>query len=398
MDPVITGISAWQYWTTPPVIGEVDLPEGIAFAPHPNGVGLRPELRCDRGNARELDALVAGRLLIDLKAVDTPVHVMADAALSRTPTALSWPHKQVDWLESSDLVPLGGGLKVLSPHATLLSLARGMNVVSLALFIMEAAGLFAIWNETPAASFVLNALLAQGVVDEAVQRARRNHLREYYDARGTRVAPLGRGGGGIPWELSFDRNGLPTDLWKRAPLTEVDEVRAYALSKSGARGSRKLLEAVDLAINGSGSPLESRALLLMCADCWKGGEGWKVPWVNRRVDYTPAAKRLTNTSYAICDQLWLESGIDVEINGFGYHADRQGFLVKSGRTAALENMGLTVFDITYSQMADLEQWDARVQALSRVLGMGIRARTSAFLERRECFHEQLFERGRKKRR
>lgn len=89
MDPVITGISAWQYWTTPPVIGEVDLPEGIAFAPHPNGVGLRPELRCDRGNARELDALVAGRLLIDLKAVDTPVHVMADAALSRTPTALS---------------------------------------------------------------------------------------------------------------------------------------------------------------------------------------------------------------------------------------------------------------------------------------------------------------------
>ena len=50
MDPVITGISAWQYWTTPPVIGEVDLPEGIAFAPHPNGVGLRPELRCDRGN------------------------------------------------------------------------------------------------------------------------------------------------------------------------------------------------------------------------------------------------------------------------------------------------------------------------------------------------------------
>ena len=62
MDPVITGISAWQYWTTPPVIGEVDLPEGIAFAPHPNGVGLRPELRCDRGNARELDALVAGRL------------------------------------------------------------------------------------------------------------------------------------------------------------------------------------------------------------------------------------------------------------------------------------------------------------------------------------------------
>lgn len=160
MDPVITGISAWQYWTTPPVIGEVDLPEGIAFAPHPNGVGLRPELRCDRGNARELDALVAGRLLIDLKAVDTPVHVMADAALSRTPTALSWPHKQVDWLESADLVPLGGGLKVLSPHATLLSLARGMNVVSLALFIMEAAGLFAIWNETPAASFVLNALLA----------------------------------------------------------------------------------------------------------------------------------------------------------------------------------------------------------------------------------------------
>ena len=87
----------------------------------------------------------------------------------------------------------------------------------------------------------------------------------------------------------------------------------------------------------------------------------------------------------------MEQRTILEVNGFGSHADRQGFHEQEGRTAALEHMGFTVLSLTYPQMEDLELFESRTQTLAQRLGFPLKSRTRAFLTRREGLHRELFD-------
>lgn len=343
-----------------------------------------------RSNARPAEGIIGDRLASDLKGVATPIHVFVGNTQSRRSSPLLAPHRMPAWLHDDDMVDLGGGLAVLSPQATIASLAKGANRFELMLVMFEFAGLYSQFSETARSAATLNELVSQGVITSESQQAQKDHVRAYYDTRGVPVRFTDSHGKSLPWELSFDRFGRPAGLWKRPPLlTSADLVR-FANGLHEAPGGRTMRAAAPHVLNGSGSPLETRAAMQLCLPVTSGGEGWSAPFLNRRIDFSPEASDLAHQDYCIADQLWADALVDLEVHGQAFHADKQNFFIATGRKPALESMGFTVIELTYEQLSNLDLYDTIVSALAKKLDVKPAKRTPAFLRRRSKLHEALY--------
>lgn len=342
-----------------------------------------------RANAREADRLVRGRLLSDLKGLSLPVHAMTASSDRRAHDGIITLHRMAP-LRQSDAVPIGNGLSVLTPEAALLNLTHRLTRAKLLLLMLEFLGTYSLLRESCLSRLALTELLAQQVITRESQHASPDHIREFLDARGKPARMVSRSGKPLPWELSFDRFGRPTDLWRRPPLICLDDLQRFAGASKGQRGSKVFLDAAMHAIAGSASPFESKWALLTCLDTRRGGEGWPVPALNQRVDFDTEARLISHQAYAICDQLWPESKMAIELDGEAYHADELGFKRSSGRKAALEHLGYTVQEITYDQVSDISKYDVIVHTAAERLGLPLGKRTSAFRKRQRDLHRELF--------
>lgn len=388
MDAVICGLSAWQFWRTPPLLssGEFDPlfnPTHLCAS-----TGLAASVFKIRSNARPADRLVQSRLFGDLVGVTLPVQVMVpDGSCGMRPTALTVPHRLLPSIPEGGIVDLGNGLGVLSPEATICMLAKTLTHVELAKLILEACGIFTLVPQTGRVKHLVNELSSQGVLTR--ERCGRDGIFGYSDAAGNPLGTLDAFGDDLPWTPSFDRSGRVTDLWKRTPLTSIEAIEAYA-RRIGFDGNDTLKRALAMSANGSASPAEAKAYLLLCSGAWNGGESFGEPSLNRRVVYTPEASALAGGRFCVADILWAGTKRDLEIQSEEYHADDLGYREASGRTSALENMGYTVAELTYQQMADLELFDAVLPTLAKKLGFELRERSVAFLRRRAKLHAALF--------
>ncbi|MBE6468807.1 MAG: hypothetical protein E7001_02300 [Coriobacteriaceae bacterium] len=381
--PIICDGSAWAYHATPPILRESSL--------SPEEVGL-PRLR---SNAREVDARIRERLLTDLKGVPHPVDVMVGKGVNRRPSDLVRARIVPADLDPADVMALPGGIGVLTPLAALFYMADEVPPELLALMMMEGMGIYAIHHETDRSSAALSGLLANGAISSRGQSVRADHIREFRDPEGRIASFTTRSGSEIPWELAFDRFDRPTEHWKRAPLFSLEELRLFASSHAGKRGARRFNRAVSCARDGAASVLEAKALLLLSGSTWIGGEGLPWPELNVRIDFDEQARLLAGGRYCSADQLWRERRLIVEVNGKAFHADRQGFSLQSGRTAALRSMGYEVLDINYEQISDLSKFESMVEMIARALGERLKKRTPAFLRRRERLHKILFPHGKR---
>ena len=143
-------------------------------------------------------------------------------------------------------------------------------------------------------------------------------------------------------------------------------------------------------MEGSGSPLESKAAIMLFAARNIGSEHLTGAKLNHTVKLTDEAKLLAKRDSCIADALDSQRGLIFEVNSKAFHADRDGFVEHSGRRAALENMGYTVMDITNDMLSDLEQFDAFLTSLEKKGGIRLQKKSVAFLERRDLLHTELF--------
>lgn len=387
----VADISAWAYACTPPLVRDIVIPDERAVASPPYGAGYPADLLVSRGRPGELVARVRGRMLSDLKGLEPPLYAMRPGAVDGTPGRLiSW-HRVSSWLAFRHCEDIGNGLYVVLPEYALMQMARSLSPARLALLMCEACGIYTLAPETARVELVVRDLVEQGVLRPETVLGGEGSVREFADDRGVRVAFVDAWGEDLGWQLCFDRMGNPTNLWKRPPLTSHARLKQVVAELKGARGIRTASRALVLSRDGLGSPAESRALMMLCGPVHEGGEGWPWPSINRRIDFDEQARRLAGTTYAIADAVWMKQRIILEVNGFGSHADRQGFHEQEGRTAALEHMGFTVVSLTYPQMEDLELFEARTQTLAERLGFPMKSRTRAFLTRREGLHRELFD-------
>lgn len=393
MRAILCGATALAYHRTPPVLLDAKIPLEVAAAPPPTGAGFDASLARCRANERQVARAVKERLLGELKGARLPVEVMCDKG-NRSVSGILQVRRIPPTLKlDEDAIDLGGGLYVASPVATLAHLARDLGVVALAKVICEFAGLYTLQPDTALLRLALCTLLDE--VDlRAAQRAYPDHLYAYCDESGNARSFLDRNGDEIPWELSFDRNGRPSGIWRRAPLISLEDLQVYAAKHKGEHGVPKMIAAAKLAHAGLASPLETQAALLLHAPRRMGGEGdfWPPVLMNAAIAYSEGARAVSDARQAVADQLIPAVKGIIEVNGEGFHADDQGFAILSGRTAALEHMGYRVFDFNSDQLADLEKFQLRVESVARELAIPLPRRTASFLKRQKAFHEAVFAR------
>lgn len=343
-----------------------------------------------RSNAREAERLVLARLGTDLKGLSFPIHVMIEPDAGKHPSPLIRPHQIPRGISKNRLVPLGNDLFVLTPELTVLLHQQAKTKLQVAKMMFEACGLFSIVPSTPRVRFVIRELTSHGILTPG--RISTSRLSALYDARGRRLGFFDDEGEPLEWAPFFDRFGQLTDLWKRPPLTSVEHILATLDDPgiSGARGVARARAALKMVRDGAASPAEVQAMILLCSRIWDGGEAWGDPLLNMRIDFDVTQRLLANQSYCVADALWRDMNSVLEINGESAHADRWGFREHSGRTAALENAGYSVKEITPSQMANLEMFDAILPSLADALGFSLQKRTPAFLMRRDALHRELF--------
>ena len=385
---IICDISAWQYWATPPI-----LREGSAFfggLPSSGDAIVSQGGLPTRGNARAADRMIAYRSHSDLIGVSRPVHAMVGEHSGRRQNANVLAHRLGKDLEPFELDDLGGGLRMLGIEASLRYLAIALPTAELALKIMEASGTYATPKPTEELVALRDALIKAGPLSKKEQSKRASHIREFRDASGAVVSFHGSDGLPIPWELCFDTADRPQNLWRRPPLTSVEALETYTANAKGKRGTAQLRKALALCADGSASPLESKLFLLLYADIWTGGEGWPRPVLNQRIDFDEKARLLSDRTYAVADLLWKEQQVCIEVNGKGFHADKQGFTIESGRTAALESMGYRVLNINYDQMRDFDQLETILETFADALGFPLQRRTASFIKRKKAWHQAIF--------
>lgn len=400
MSTIICDISAWEYWRTPPDVMDAR-PLGTAATHHPYDApdpnGPKPPVPRLRANARGADALLHSRLLTDLKGLSLPIRIFTDDVASYRRGIISQPRRIPANLPPRCIASLGGGLSILTPEATLLLLpgrpgaSHLTNAVRLAKVMFEAAGIFTLTPSEPRLQTTIDALFKSGAFNP--DQFTSDGVYGYSDARGIPLGNHDRWGNKIQWRPVLNRRGQLTDMWKRPPITCVENIAELLDEISRNADSRTYSvqrRALSMAMNGSASPAETKACLLLCAGVHNGGESWGNPFLNRHIPYTHDAKILANRECAIGDLLWPDRKTLLEVQGEEFHADDLGFRLASGRTAALESMGFSVAEITPAQMADLELFDALLPSLGKKLGFVPHVPTAAYLKRRSELHRELF--------
>lgn len=386
---ILYGQSALDWWRTPPVIRDSHVEQEEYRSWVSVHGGLPASAFKQRQNICEHVRVVKNRLLGDLKGVRLPVHVLVDKGASEPRNDLIVARRMHADIPKEYLHDIGGGLSVVTPEVAAISVAYSMGVHRTIELLDEFCGICGIFNPTGRALFAMEHAAAQGLWGPNC--AQGQGVYAFTDEHGRIEPRFTRSGDEIPWQPSFDRNGSFSNMVKRSPLTTRDNLIAAAHDIKGVRGIEVARKALPLVVEGSGSPLETKLVMLLCLPPRYGGEHLETPYLNRRISYSPLARCMTDDKSCVADLVWPDRKVIIEANGFKFHADRMGFFEMTGRTSALESMGYTVVDITYGQMADLTQFDVKLNRIASALGLNIRKRTKEFLEKRSELHEALFE-------
>lgn len=388
MEAIICGISAWQYHRVPPLVRDVEIDVARAIAPAPAGLAMPPGIIAGRSDARAVERLVRSRILTDLKGLSLPIHLMVPDSSGMHETRLVHSHRIPKRLPREHLVDLGNGLFVLSPELTVMLQGTGASKVKVAKMMFEACGLFSLLPSNDRIDLVASDLVSQGVLVRESFGA--DSIFGYSDDAGRPLGFLDWEGNPLGWTPAFDRLGRLTDLWKRPPLTSVEELICLLSELGGLRGLGVARTAVKMVRNGAASPEEARCCMLLCSGARHGGEAFGSPDLNRQIQLSPEAQALSGLGFCVGDLVWKERRRILEVQSKGFHADAQGFEVTTGRRAGLESMGYELLEVTPHQMAHLELLDAMLPSFSSRLGFKLRKRTAAFLARRNALHAELY--------
>lgn len=381
MAVILCNISALEYWRCPPIIRDAEIsPSAFKHCDERSDEFL--SLVKPRANAREAERLIAGRLFTDLKSLSLPIDVMVDDSTTRNDHRFLRLHRIPSALNRSSVMPIGGGLSVLSPEAALTLCSPSLSKFRLAQLACEFCGIYSCAPQTTRTDIVLDELLSTHELEHMAHRTHKT-LPDFMTPRSS-----------APWVPSIPKSGQPATLWRRPPFFSSDELASFLIANSRLRGSKKLASAMTLIKDGLASPLEAKVLIMMCAHRASGGYGLPFPQINEPIAMSVAASSLYSVKQVYADFLWPESKTILEVDGEAFHADEQGFLIQSGRTASLQSMGYRIHNINYQQLADFDQFIAIMDAVAFDLGILPPNKTGSFIVRADELRKSVLQRDR----
>ncbi len=381
MTVILCNISALEYWRCPPIIRDAETSPS-AINPHDERLVEFLSLVKPRANAREAERLIGGRLFADLKSLSLPIDVMVDSSTTRNDHRFLRLHRIPSALDKSSVIPIGGGLSVLLPEAALTLCSPSLSKIRLAELACEFCGIYSCASRTARTDIVLDELFSSHELERIAHRS--------HEAFPDFMTPRSS----APWVPSIPKTGQPATLWRRPPFFSSDELASFLIANSRLRGSKKLASAMPLVKDGLASPLEAKVLIMMCTHRASGGYGLPFPRINEPIAMSVAASSLYSARQVYADFLWPESKTILEVDGKAFHADEQGFLIQSGRTASLQSMGYRVHNINYQQLADFDQFIAIMDAVAFDLGILPPKKTGSFIVRANELRKSVLQRDR----
>lgn len=345
MDYVLYDISAFRYHRIPPQV--------LVLLPMVSSADLT-------SNAA---ALMKHPLVAEV--FHAPVHV-----LSTQPGASSVGERVVRHVCTREL-PFGAvhetymGIKVASPLLTLLSIAPSVSFEKLLMAVYEMCGTFAVFEPSDFLEDLLASAYEQRLLDPS-----------------------------FGWERCVDAAGRPTNLWRRPPLIEIDELHQFVNDVTGFRGAKKLRAAVNALTGVVASPFEARASMLLSLSRQRGGE--QLPVANNvDIVLSRAARRIGGRQKCVADIL-IEGSVTgraviIECQGAAFHGSFERAQSDSDRTTALQAMGYDVILLTHDQIADERNFATVVSLIREKLGIRERPMPERQAQRIKALRNELFD-------
>lgn len=346
MDDILCGLSALRYHRTPPL-----------------ALMAYPAVFCNEPNHTRIK-LFDCPLIRDI--IGRPLYVLATSQSERTGS------QNIKRLLFSGELPFGSIIEdeelcisITSPLMTLFTLSRSISDVHLLMAMYEFCGCFAVFRPTKE----IETFLSQGA---ATMR-------------------LGSTGG---WRRVCDASGKPTDLWKRPPLIEIDELRAFAREMESAYGGKRFAIIAQKVTGVTASPFEAQTSMLLGLSRGEGGMGLGGFANNHEIRLTRNMQKIADKTRVFAD-LYYEGGVGraplvIECQGGAVHSGDAAAMSDADRATALQGMGIDVMLLTYKQIAHPDNFRQIAQHIAAKLGRPCREKMPRLLMKEGELRRELF--------
>lgn len=338
-------ISAFHFHRTPPQI--------LMLCPP------YPDRACDRNRAGFKNHVLTQEVL------GGPVHLLTRDRKHRLNNLSTVSHFVTNELPSGCIQETGLGILTTSPLYSLFSLAGHTSEVHLAMAMYEFCGTFSVFRPSP----LIEALLDRIDCSELIPRS-------------------------FGWRRIKSPAGRKTDLWKREPLVEINELQRFAVKMKSARGGRRFARAVKYVTGITASPFEAQASMLFALPRSKGGEGFPNFANNEKIPLSRNARRICSKTACYADLLFdvpgTASPLIIECQGKVTHDDYAAAISDSDRMAALQQMGFTVMPLTYRQIAERANFDVVRRMVARQIGVTYRNKNAEETRREIDLRRNIF--------
>lgn len=138
---------------------------------------------------------------------------------------------------------------------------------------------------------------------------------------------------------TYQQQTLATStVYGTQPLTSVRKIRGFLERNSRLFGAQRARAAASYLVDGSASPRETQAALLLGLPAFYGGYGLGMPSMNYEISCTPQATAISGRRTLRCDLFWPEASIAVEYQSREFHSGDLCRIRDSRRTNALQAM------------------------------------------------------------
>lgn len=151
------------------------------------------------------------------------------------------------------------------------------------------------------------------------------------------------------------------------PLMSASNVRSFLHGHKGIVGRRKACQAAPYLADGSASPRETKAAIMLALPQMLGGYAMGTPSMNFEVNATALARTIADRKSFRCDLCWPKAKLDVEYQSREFHEGEESRIKDSRRTNALMSMGFTVVGITNKELEDPGSTEVIVDTIAKAL-------------------------------
>ncbi len=278
----------------------------------------------------------------------TPLHVLVDNRKDRRTAKLIRTHLVESQLPPGVISESILDVRTCSPLVTLLTLARDLSTIELAMAMYELCGNFSVFKPTPAIENLLK-------TPEAIALSK-NDPNAWKRVRSAAQAT----------------SGNASSLWMRPPLIKLDELHKFARQCPHIRGRKRFEQAAQLVTGVTSSPFEVQLSMLLALPEEMGGKGMSGFANNGEIRLSKEARSVYSCDNVYADLLFegdeTHHALDVECQGAIIHDDEKQALNDADRATALASLGIDTLWVTHRNIVDAKSFQAIANLIGNKIG------------------------------